>query len=135
MKTEKTVLFQAMNQRVEKLLDHKDERSKDQKTWMLNHILVVSFIHKVLGLDEKNSGDYFSEASIHRAIGLLRTNSVKLDSPVGYTTGSAIYPTFSLLNHNCVCNTRTRKFILNGDNIMQLNAILPIKKGEEITTR
>ena len=78
-------------------------------------MLVVGFIQKVLGLDEVTTGsELFTEDSIQRAIGLLRTNAVKLDCPVGYKTGSAIYPTFSLLNHDCVCNTRTRKFLLNG---------------------
>ena len=55
--------------------------------------------------------------------------------PTGYTTGSAMYPTFSLLNHNCVCNTRTRKFIQDGNNIIELEAMVIIKKGEEICTR
>ena len=46
-----------------------------------------------------------------------------------------MYPTFSLLNHNCVCNTRTRKFIQDGNNIIELEAMVIIKKGEEICTR
>ena len=62
-------------------------------------------------------------------------NSVKLDTKPGYTTGSAIYPTFSYLNHNCICNTRTKKYVQNGTSVIELHAILPIKKGEEITTR
>ena len=96
---------------------------------MLNHVLVVGFIQKVLGC-------HFDDQSIQRAIGLLKTNSVKLDSKPGYTTGSAIYPTFSYLNHNCVCNTRTKKYVdENGDSVIELHAILPIKEGEEITTR
>ena len=55
--------------------------------------------------------------------------------PTGYTTGSAMYPTFSLLNHNCVCNTRTRKFLQDGNNIIELEAMVIIKKGQEICTR
>ena len=96
-------------------MDHAAERKQDQKTWLLNHVLIVGFIQKVLGLNEETTGSkLFSDFSIHRCIGLLRTNSVKLDSPVGYTTGTGIYPTFSLLNHDCVCNTRTRKYVFNG---------------------
>lgn len=102
---------------------------------MLNHILVVGFIQKVLGLDVKTAGDLFSQESIHRAVGLMRTNSVKLDSPVGYSKGSALYPVFSLLNHNCVCNTRTRKYTKDGHSIIELESMVTIKKGEEITTR
>ena len=65
------------------LVDHNDHRRRDQKTWMLNTVLVVGFIQKVLGLDKSKCGDLFSDEGIHRAIGLLRTNSVKLDSPPG----------------------------------------------------
>ena len=86
----------------------------------MNHVLIVSFIQKVLGLTEETTGSkLFTETSIHHAIGLLRTNSVKLDSPVGYTTGTAIYPTFSFLNHNCVCNTRTRKYVCIGVSVIR----------------
>ena len=107
--------LQGLCKRLNKLIDHGEERKSDQKSWILNHVLIVSFIQKVLGLTEETTGSkLFTEASIHHAIGLLRTNSVKLDSPVGYTTGTAIYPTFSFLNHNCVCNTRTRKYVCNG---------------------
>ena len=108
-------LFQELCKRLNRLMDHHDERKKDQKTWVLNQVLVVAFIQKVLGLTEESmSSKLFSDASIHRAVGLLRTNSVKLDSPIGYTTGTAIYPTFSLLNHSCLCNTRTKKYAYNG---------------------
>ena len=102
---------------------------------MLNHILVVGFIQRVLGLDKSTAGEYFTEQNIHRTIGLLRTNSVKLDSPYGHTTGSAVYPTFSLLNHNCMCNSRTRKYLVNGVNVIDLYSTMPISKGEEICTR
>ena len=109
------VLFQELCKRLNRLMDHHDERKRDQKTWVLNQVLVVAFIQKVLGLTEESmSSKLFSDASIHRAVGLLRTNSVKLDSPIGYTTGTAIYPTFSLLNHSCLCNTRTKKYAYNG---------------------
>ena len=96
--------FQALADRVNTLMDHGQERRMDMKTWMLNNVLVVGFIKKVLG-------QKLDDHMIQRAIGLLKTNSVKLDAKPGYTTGSAIYPTFSYLNHNCVCNSRTKKYI------------------------
>ena len=77
------LLFQGLCKRVNVLVDHNERRKMDQKTWMLNTVLVVGFIQKVLGLDKSNCGDLFSEESIHRAIGVLRTNSVKLDDPPG----------------------------------------------------
>jgi len=120
---------QALADRVNTLMDHGQERRMDMKTWMLNNVLVVGFIKKVLG-------QKLDDHMIQRAIGLLKTNSVKLDAKPGYTTGSAIYPTFSYLNHNCVCNSRTKKYIdQSGDNLIELYAVMPIKKGEEITTR
>ena len=70
----------------------------DQKTWMLNTVLVVGFIQKVLGLDKSNCGDLFSEESIHRAIGVLRTNSVKLDDPPGMLIWSYFRPLELLLS-------------------------------------
>ena len=96
--------FQALADRVNTLMDHDQERKMDMKTWMLNNVLVVGFIKKVLGQP-------LDDHMIQRAIGLLKTNSVKLDAKPGYTTGSAIYPTFSYLNHNCVCNSRTKKYV------------------------
>ncbi len=129
------IFFQELSQRVDILMDHADSRRKDQKSWVLNHLLIVSFIQKVLGLDEETMGATFKDANIHRAIGLLKTNSVKLDSGPGFNAGLALFPIFSLLNHNCLCNTRTRKFYRNDEHVIYLEAILPIKKGEEIYTR
>ena len=51
----------------------------------------------------------FTAAEIRRAIGIIRTNSVKLEGGRGRGEGAAIFPTYSYANHSCVCNTFTRK--------------------------
>ena len=51
----------------------------------------------------------FTSAEIRRAIGIIRTNSVKLEGGRGRGEGAAIFPTYSYANHSCVCNTFTRK--------------------------
>ena len=96
------------------LVDHNDQRRRDMKTWMLNTVLVVGFIQKVLGLNKSNCGDLFSEESIHRAIGLLRTNSVKLDSH----PGNLQFRFFEVWN-------KTKERIVSGRN---LNIIIYHKK-------
>ena len=59
-------------------------------------------------------------------IGILRTNSVKLESRAGFGDGIAVYPTYSFANHNCICNTHTRKY---KDHKMELVVQAPIEKG------
>ena len=44
-------------------------------------------------------------------IGVIRTNAVKLETRVGYGEGVALYPTYTYANHNCMCNTHTRKIM------------------------
>ena len=47
------------------LMDQREEREKEKKTWLLNHVMVVGFLRGACGLD-------LSADDIHRAIGLLR---------------------------------------------------------------
>ena len=97
------------------LMDHEEERRKDQKAWMMNHILVVAYIQRLLAVASKvnqtNSFSQFSAKQIHKAIGIMRTNGVKVDgNPKSHSSMIALYPTYSLTNHNCIdCNTRTIK--------------------------
>ena len=46
-------------------MDQREEREKEKKTWLLNHVMVVGFLRGACGLD-------YSADDIHRAIGLLR---------------------------------------------------------------
>ena len=38
---------------------------------------------------------------------MIRTNGAKLDPRPGHAGGIAVYPNYSMINHNCVCNVRT----------------------------
>ena len=64
---------------------------------------VSEFLIKTLKLE-------FSEEEIHRAIGLLSTNNANLSMGDGFGKGAGLYPTYSRINHSCLCNTRTLKY-------------------------
>ena len=49
--------------------------------------------------------------------------------------GIAVFPTYSMINHNCLCNSRTKKLGLSNGHAMEVLAAVKIAKGEEITTR
>ena len=106
-------------------MDHNDDReNKDNHAWKLHELLVRNFIQKYLKLD-------FSDNEIKRSIGIVRTNSVKLESKEGKGDGVAIFPTYSYANHSCVCNTVTKK----RENRLELVAMDDIKEGDQIWTR
>ena len=110
---------------IDTFMDHNDQReSKDNQAWKLHELLVRSFVQKYLNLS-------FSDEDIKRAIGIVRTNSVRLEQPKVGREGVAIFPTYSYANHRCQCNTFTRKI---GDRL-ELVAQAPIGRGEEVSTR
>ena len=49
-----------------------------------------------------------------------------------YGDGVALYPVYTLMNHSCLANTRTRK---HRDNVMELVAQKDIAEGEQLFTR
>ena len=116
------------------LMDHEEERRKDQKAWMMNHILVVAYIQRLLAVASKvhqgNLFSLFSAKQIHKAIGIMRTNGVKVEgNPKSHSSMIALYPTYSLTNHNCIdCNTRTIK-MQNSKNV-RINLFKNMNKGE-----
>ena len=116
------------------LMDHEEERRKDQKAWMMNHILVVAYIQRLLAVASKvhqgNLFSLFSAKQIHKAIGIMRTNGVKVEgNPKSHSSMIALYPTYSLTNHNCIdCNTRTIK-MQNSKNV-RLNLLKNMNKNE-----
>ena len=92
----------------------------------IHEMLVENFIQKSSKLEE------FFKSDIRRAIGILRTNSVKLDTRKGHGEGVAVYLTYSYTNHNCVCNTHTKKY---KDHKLELVAQSHIEPGDQIWTR
>ncbi|XP_023323790.1 protein msta [Eurytemora carolleeae] len=69
----------------------------------------------------------YTKEDVLRAVGVLHTNSV-----AGMGRGHALYPTFSLTNHSCICNSR---FQIYPDRSILLRAQVSIPKGSEITTQ
>lgn len=101
---------------------------QDRKTWSLNHVLIVGYLRGACRLSSR-----FSSDQIHRAIGILRTNAVRVDpGKPGHAAGIGLFPRYSLLNHSCLCNTATVK---RADFSLSLLAVSDIAAGEEITTR
>jgi len=108
-------------------MDHDQDRTKkDSPTWKIHEKLVFSFISGNLELN------HIDQVAIRRMIGVIRTNAVKLETRAGYGEGVALYPTYTYANHNCMCNTHTRK---HKDLRLDLIAHSDINKGETIWTR
>ena len=103
---------------VDTLMDHNNERDLSENTaWKVHLLLMINFVQKHLQLD-------FTESEIRRAIGILRTNSVRLEHREGYGEGVVVYPAYSYTNHSCLCNTYTKKY---KNNKMELIAQSDIK--------
>ena len=67
--------------------------------------------HTICGFSGSEKGIYFDAKQIQKAIGLLKTNGVKIDGQDSTkSSGVGLYPTYSLTNHSCIgCNTRTHR--------------------------
>jgi len=109
---------------IDTFMDHNDQRDQDSQAWKLHELLVRNFVQRYLNLT-------FSDDEVRRAIGIIRTNSVKLEQPKVGGEGVAIFPTYSYANHQCQCNTFTRKV----GHSLELVAQVDIRRGEEVSTR
>ena len=103
------------------LMDHEEDRRKNQKAWMMTYILVVAYLQRMLAIGSSNSAKSlpnFSAKQIQKAIGLMKTNGVKIEGKSAtHTSRVALYPMYSLTNHSCIdCNTRTSK-VENSKNV------------------
>ena len=110
------------------LMDHNFERQSEQPDmWALEEEFIVGFIHHQLGLEER-----FSSEQVHRASGVLMTNTTSLTLPDdGYGRATALYPVFSMMNHSCAANTKT---LMNREDLSQeVIAQVGIGEGEEVT--
>jgi len=110
------------------LMDHNLERQAEQADmWALEEEFIVKFIHGQLGLEER-----FSSEQVHRASGVLMTNTTSLTLPeAGYGRATALYPVFSMMNHSCAANTKT---LMNREDLSQeVIAQVGIKEGEEVS--
>lgn len=102
------------------LMDHGESREMEGVEWNEKQKKIVNFLLQSCGLKD------FTEEDIHWAIGLMRTNAVSF----GDGSGRAVFPTFSMINHNCVANAKHTVYLTNKRIAVQ--AQVSIKKGEEI---
>ncbi len=111
------------------------KRKDDSRGWAMVHAVAAGFLRGACKLAER-----FTAEDVYRAVGMLMTNGVKLECSNGRRRGEGrgglgLYAAYSLLNHSCLPNTRTKKDAEAGRHALELVAIMPIAKGEEITTR
>ncbi len=60
---------------LDSLMDHEAERTaKDSPAWKVHELIVVNFVVNSLRLEQ------FSHRDIRRVVGILRTNSVRLET-------------------------------------------------------
>jgi len=113
---------------IDTFMDHDADRQKvDSPAWKIHELLVVNLVRETLKLEQ------FTQKDVRRAIGILRTNSVKLEARPNRGDGIAVYPNYTYANHSCVCNTHTRKH--KDDHRLELVAQSTIREGEQIWTR
>lgn len=114
---------------VNQMMDHCEEiREENPDMWQFHQQFVVDYIRKTLKLGER-----FSEENIHKVLGIFTTNAANLDFPnEGYGRGSGLYMVYSMINHACMCNTKTFKM---PDHRMEVRAQMDIKAGEQITNQ
>ena len=105
------------------LPDHAIERSQTAKSeWNLIQMEVVEFLRSRCFL--KNQ---VTEEELHHYAGIFMVNGVSIGNPIkGSCYGKAIYPMFSVINHDCLANAKfkidTRSWEIN------VKATRPIKK-------
>eukprot|EP00095_Tigriopus_kingsejongensis_P008846 snap_masked-scaffold15_size728074-processed-gene-2.0 protein:Tk08846 transcript:snap_masked-scaffold15_size728074-processed-gene-2.0-mRNA-1 annotation:"protein isoform a" len=112
--------------RVQMLMDHDEDRRKEEDYWNMFQINAVDFLRKICGFD-------YSEEEIFRATGIIRTNAFHVEHPymkLHGTSGGAVFPTFSFLSHSCVANA---KYSVSSDNRLSLRAQDQIPAGSEIS--
>jgi len=104
------------------LMDHLEEEKVESK----RKNGVIDFIHNHCKLT------HFKEKEIRHVIGIIDTNAYIIgENPNKDVDLQGLFPITSILNHNCTSNT----ICYAKDNFtFACRAVMPIKKGEEITT-
>merc|ERR1719153_616398 len=117
-------------------MDHMEER-RDTKEWdQVKNAVIRPLLHcmykrdkpgeeNVSHLSEGHLSHLLSESHLSHLLAIFLTNCVDAGSN---TVG--LFPTFSLLSHSCVTNTRR----CAEDGRIQVRAAVPVSKGEELTT-
>jgi len=121
--------------RLDLLMEHREERQKEAENWSKTTLQVVQPIRTRL----KKCN--WSEDSIQRCVGLVRTNatqtiasSITLDGTNSedkdLATIRVLYPSMSIMSHSCIPNTRT---IHQSNYTLEVRAMRKVKLGEELT--
>merc|ERR1711892_468547 len=110
------------------LMDHNEERQIEQPdVWQFEKEFIIDFLRKI------KLGERFPEEKVRRATGIIQTNATSLELPsTGYGRGTAVFPTYAMMNHSCMCNTKT---VINDDHSIQVIAQADIEAGQEITNQ
>jgi len=109
-----------------KLLDMLMDHLEDKKVESKRKNGVVNFIHNHCKLTQ------FTEKEIHHVMGVIDTNAYIIgENPNKDVDLQGLFPIMSILNHACTSNTIC---YAKDDFSFACRAVLPIKKGEEITT-
>ena len=116
--------------RISQLPDHSAERqSLRGGEWKMFQLDVVDLLRSRCFM--KND---ISEEELNRIIGIFVVNSVSLDTKNKQIHGKALFPVFSLINHDCLSNA---KFQINAEGLINpkicVKAHRDIEAGEEIT--
>lgn len=112
--------------RIDVLMDHHQERKLQMEAWNTFQCQIVDYIQKDLGLS-----DLFSDADIHRCIGIIRVNAVQ--SRASNINMRALFPSMALLSNSCICNARCVHKDFGRLHGVEIRAQTAIKAGEEVT--
>eukprot|EP00090_Calanus_glacialis_P002954 TRINITY_DN12154_c0_g1_i1.p1 TRINITY_DN12154_c0_g1~~TRINITY_DN12154_c0_g1_i1.p1 ORF type:complete len:553 (-),score=159.07 TRINITY_DN12154_c0_g1_i1:57-1715(-) len=104
---------------IQRMMSHREEH-RAKETWPMYDEHLVRMIRDKCGL-----GDMFSDEEVEHVSGVIDVNSIRLESH-----GHGVYMKTSIMSHSCTSNTKT---IMNEDQTVDVRAVLPIKRGSEIT--
>jgi len=109
-------------EQLDMLMDHLE----DQKTESKKKNIIIDFIRIHCKLTQ------FSQKEILHVIGVLDTNGYIIgENPNKDVDIQGLFPIMSILNHSCTSNTLC---YAKDDFTFACRAVMPIKKGEELTT-
>ena len=86
------------------LMDHDQDNNSNTEFDKIAQVNVVDFLTKICGLD-------YQPEEIHRILGIIKTNALKVQDPkmkMKGISGRVVYPTLSYISHSCLCNAKYR---------------------------
>ena len=115
-----------LRDRVGRLMDHNQEREREEEGWQWVEERVV---RPLLRLETS-----WTREEIQRCVGLFRTNACTTQLPPSGEAEAGqvrvLYPSMAILSHSCSPNTQAR---YRPDHGLSMTATRDIRRGEEIT--